>query len=93
MRGREYVIPVDKTPWAIVEDVVADGVLAGNRLEISRCLLHPDTHGCNVIPLQAMTVGQQLSQTDGTMCTCNKQRRQLLSRQQGCGIALTSMRL
>ncbi len=47
-----HIVPVDKAPRAIVEDIVADGILAGDRLEVSCSLLHPDTDGCHVISLQ-----------------------------------------
>jgi hypothetical protein len=45
------IIPIHETSRTIVEDVVADRVLTGDRLEIGSRLLDPNTDGIDVIPL------------------------------------------
>ena len=58
------VVPVHQASRAIVEDIVADSVLAGDRLEVGCCLLDPDPNGIDMVGLRNATVCQQLSSSD-----------------------------
>ena len=47
------VVPVHQAPRAVVEDIVANGILAGDRLEEGRGLLDPTPYSVHMIPLYA----------------------------------------